>query len=221
MCQQTPVVAMDQIHLTFGRQEVLKDFSLVIEPGEKVLLTGPSGSGKSSILKCILGLLVPQSGGIRLFGEAVTGRTIWGLRQRLAYVGQEPDLGEGTVREVFERPFGFRANAALRGNLSRLPEWLARFDLPEAVLDKDLAMLSGGEKQRVALISAVLLDRSLILLDEASSALDTANKEAVAAFFLASEALTVVSIAHDTEWRRFATRVVEVGVRANPARGVA
>lgn len=204
------VVEIKHITVAFEGREVLSDFSLAVAQGEKIAITGPSGSGKSTILRCMLGLVVPQAGTVRLFGETVSGKTIWDLRQHLAYVGQEPDMGDGTVREVLERPFAFKANAHLHDNLKQRTAWFARFNLPEGLLDKDMATLSGGEKQRVALVSAGLLGRSLILLDEASSALDKANKETVAAFFGEAEGLTVVSIAHDSAWRSFSDRVIEL-----------
>jgi putative ABC transport system ATP-binding protein len=209
-------IEIDHVGVRYDGRWVLKDFSLGLARGEKVTLTGPSGAGKSTVLRCVLGLVVPQEGSVRVFGRPVDERHVWQVRRQLAYVAQEPDLGAGTAREVLERPFHYKANAPLRGNLGRTIELLERFCLPAPLLDKEIATLSGGEKQRIALISAILLDRPVVLLDEASSALDRENKQAVAGFFREVRDLTVLSVSHDTEWQAFSERVVHL---SRPADG--
>ncbi len=203
-------VQLNELNVAFDGQPVLKNLSLSVGHGEKVTLTGPSGSGKSTVLRCILGLVVPDSGTITILGEPVTRHNIWQKRRHIAYVAQEPDLGTGSVKEVIETPFTFRANAGLRDNLARLPEIMERFNLPQTLLEKQIMRLSGGEKQRIALVIAILLDRPIVLLDEASSALDTKNKQAVAEYFKQAANTTVISVAHDTEWLGFATRVIDM-----------
>jgi ABC-type iron transport system FetAB ATPase subunit len=203
-------VQLNKLNVAFDGQPVLKNLSLSVHHGDKVTLTGPSGSGKSTVLRCILGLVMPDSGTITIFGEPVTRHNIWQKRRDIAYVAQEPDLGTGSVKEVIETPFFFRANAGLRDSLDRLPEIMERFNLPQPLLDKQITRLSGGEKQRIALVIAILLDRPIVLLDEASSALDTKNKQAVTEYFRQADSTTVLSVAHDTEWLEFATRVVDM-----------
>ncbi|NLF31500.1 MAG: ABC transporter ATP-binding protein [Planctomycetes bacterium] len=193
---------------------VVRGFDLPIRPGEKVTLTGPSGSGKSTVLKCVLGLVVPTEGEVRVLGRPVDTEHVWLLRRRMAYVAQEPDLGAGTAREVLHRPFAYRANGPLRANLQRVPSLMERFGLAAELLDKPVSALSGGEKQRIALVSAILLDRDILLLDEASSALDKANKQAVAACLREADALTVLSVSHDVEWADFSNRVVDMADRS-------
>lgn len=211
-----PAVEIDSLGVRYDGRWVLRGLSLQVDAGENVAITGPSGSGKSTVLRCIMGLAAWQEGEIRLFGEAVTGHSIWRLRARMAYVAQEPDLGRGSVREVIERPFAYKANAALRGNLSRTGELMDRFHLPTALLGKRMADLSGGEKQRIALVSAILLDRDVILLDEASSALDKDNKQAVGRYLQDANGLAVLSVSHDAEWAGFSSRVVDFALHGSP-----
>ena len=203
-------IEIDNLSVNYDGQWVMRGFDLEVEAGAKVALTGPSGSGKSTVLKCILGLVEAREGSIRVFGNLVDDHGVWGARRSLAYVAQEPDLGAGSVRQAIERPFEFKANADLRGNLKRLASLFDRFNLDPVLLDKAGTSLSGGEKQRIALIVAVLLDRPILLLDEASSALDQTNKQAVAEFIREAAELTVLSVAHDTEWLDFADRVVHL-----------
>jgi len=203
-------IEVDRLGVCYDGRWVLRDFSLRLGRGEKVVITGPSGTGKSTVLRCVLGLVMPQEGSVHVFGQAMDGHHVWELRRQLAYVAQEPDLGSGTAREVIDHPFEYKANASLRGNLERLGELLERFNLPPSLMDKDMSALSGGERQRIALVSAILLDRSIILLDEASSALDKDNKQAVVSFFQQARELTVLAVSHDTEWQGFSDQVVEL-----------
>lgn len=203
-------IEIKDLSVQFDGQWVLRDFSLKLACGEKITLSGPSGSGKSTVLRCIMGLAVPSEGSIHILGEPINDHTIWNIRHQLAYVAQEPDLGVGLVRDIIERPFSFRANHESRKNLGRLPEMMQRFNLSSSLLDKQMSTLSGGEKQRIALIIAILLGRSVILLDEASSALDKDNKQAVADYFRQAQKITVLSVSHDVEWLGFAIREINM-----------
>ncbi len=205
------------LDIRFGEQVVLRDFSLSLGPGEKALLTGPSGCGKSTVLRCFLGFVVPDAGSVRVEGVEISADTVWRLRRHVAYVGQEPDLGTGTAAQALERPFHYRANAGLRRNLDRIPELFEQFHLSRDLLHKDVGALSGGEKQRIALVSALLLDRRIFLLDEVTSALDRAGKQTVADYFRRREDATALIVAHDPEVFSFVQRVVEVP--CHPRRG--
>lgn len=210
-------VRISKLGILLDGQWILRGFDLTIAPGEKVSLTGASGSGKSTVLKSILGFVAPREGSIRVFGRLLDGRSVWDIRRDVAYVAQEPDFGAGTAREVIEQPFAYKANAALRKHLERLPEIMEQFNVSQALLTKELSTLSGGEKQRFALISAILLGRQLILLDEASSALDRQNKQAVADFFRQATHLSVLSVAHDTGWMNFTDREVNLTRHGTPS----
>jgi len=143
---------INRLTIRLDGQTVLEDFSLSVPTGRKALLTGPSGCGKSTVLRCLLGFVTPEAGSVRIGGELLAAETVWRVRRHMAYVGQEPDLGVGVVRHIIEQPFHYRANAALRGNLGRVPELFDAFGLARTLLDKSIGDLSGGEKQRVALI---------------------------------------------------------------------
>lgn len=215
---EAKTLEITDVTVRFEGRAVLKDFSMSLGAGEKALLTGPSGGGKSTVLRCLLGFVAPETGSVRVEGEPLTAETVWHLRRRLAYVGQEPELGAGTANEILERPFHYRANAGLRDNLKRVPELFERFGLARYLLDKETGDLSGGEKQRVALIAAILLDRPIFLLDEVTSALDRAGKEVVADYFRSRRDATVLLVAHDPDLFSFADQVVPVG-RGRSRRG--
>lgn len=205
-------IEIHDVCIKHGARYILRDFSLSVNEGEKVLLNGSSGCGKSTVLKAISGLVVPCRGSISIYGQTLNGHDIWHIRRLMAYVQQEPELGTGSVKTILEQPFSYKANHALKKNLERLPELMHIFNFNTKLLDKDASTLSGGEKQRVAIISAILLDRKIILLDEASSALDKANKAAVAEHFSASGA-TILMASHDSQWVSFADRTVEMNAQ--------
>ncbi|UCD50815.1 MAG: ATP-binding cassette domain-containing protein [Phycisphaerales bacterium] len=198
------------VTVRFDGQTVLDHFSMALEAGEKALLTGPSGCGKSTVLRCLLGFVAPEAGSIHIEGKLLNAHTVWTLRRHLAYVGQEPELGTGTVNEILERPFHFHANAPLRANLHRVPQLCEQFGLAQSLLRKEPGDLSGGEKQRIALISALLLDRTVFLLDEVTSALDRASKRIVLDYFQSRNDVTTLFVAHDSEWFAFADQTIEM-----------
>lgn len=203
------MIDIENIKIAYGSQVVVRDFSMSVSTGEKVVLAGASGSGKSSILRSLLGFVVPDAGQISVDLSRLDEKTIWSVRRRMAYVGQEPDLGEGSVQQVIDHCFSFKANHSLGKNLSRLSGLLEQFSLDESILAKDVSELSGGEKQRMALILALLLDRPVLLLDEISSAMDRQCTEATADYLRDSDK-TVLLVTHDEALLGAADRVVDL-----------
>jgi len=197
--ERAAAIEISELTVRFDNRNIVEKFSMRVEAGRKVHLQGRSGSGKSTLLRCVLGFVAPQGGAVRIEGELLNGRSVWGLRRRLVYVPQEANLGTGSVREAFERPFHYHANAHLKSNLKRVEGLMERFLLSPELLDKDVTTISGGEKQRVALITGVLLDRSIFLLDEPTSALDKAGKKAVGDYVQSREDIAVLFATHDAD----------------------
>jgi ABC-type iron transport system FetAB ATPase subunit len=152
--------------------EILHDISFSVERGRALTLVGPSGSGKSSVLRCLNRLVEPTSGTVRFDGRDIRSFDPTDLRCRVALVMQTPVMFEGTVRDnLCIRPVG------VRGDFSegRLGATLEEVGLDSQLLDRDAATLSGGEKQRVTIARALLRDPQALLLDEPTSALDPPN----------------------------------------------
>jgi putative ABC transport system ATP-binding protein len=208
----TEAIEIQGLTMQVAQQVLFKDLTLSVSKGSKVLVSGPSGSGKSTLLKSLLGFTQASSGRILLDGTELSAATVWRLRRSLAYVAQEPDLGAGTVQEILERPYAYHANRPMRRQLACLPDCLAQFHLTPDVLAKGIASLSGGEKQRIALISAVLLDRPIYFLDEVTSALDRSCKQAALDFFLGDNDRTVLLVSHDPDVQQRVDQVIDLGV---------
>ncbi len=205
-----PSIEIKNITVRFEGKMILEDFSLHVNSGEKVVLTGESGLGKSTVLRSVLGFVIPVEGSIFINGQPLSPETVWRLRTFLAYVPQEPNLGSGPLREWLERPFTYRANSGLRKNLDRIPELFDRFLLSMDLLEKEVSTLSGGEKQRVALVSAILLDRKIFLLDEPTSALDDSNRDRMMDYLRSIPDRAVLAVSHDPALLALADRVVRL-----------
>ena len=196
---------------------VLDKFNLQIAKGSRVALIGGSGSGKSTVLKLLLGLYTPKEGQISIFGTDTGTVSLKSLRNVFAYVPQDSFLFPETVGEnivgndkITDLP---RLEKACRdaGILDFIQGLPVGFD---SVLAESAENISGGQKQRIALARAFYLDAPIILFDEATSALDPATE---AAIFKSFDALakdkTVIMVAHRASAVEFCDTVIEMGVQ--------
>jgi ATP-binding cassette subfamily B protein len=176
-------IAFDGVTIDLGRGQVLRSASFAIAPGEHVALVGPSGSGKSTIADLLLRLLDPDDGTITLDGHDLRDVALEDLRRHVALVDQEPFLFYATVADNirYARPDatmddvrGAARAAGLEDLLSRLPDGIA------TVVGERGAALSAGERQRIAIARALLVNPSVLVLDEPTAALDPASERNVA-----------------------------------------
>jgi putative ABC transport system ATP-binding protein len=195
----TALIRFDHVTVTVHNKILLGDLSFTLNAGAKAVFRGPSGSGKSTVLKSLLGLYPLTQGAIFFRDHSLNPVTVRTIRTSSVYIGQEPILGGDTVREVLLLPFRFKAHRGCHPAESQVIEVLDRLHLPADILNRPCSRVSGGEKQRIALARGMLLEKSLYLLDEVTSALDAQSKRAVFDV-LADPGLTVLSVAHDEEW---------------------
>lgn len=205
-----PILEWDHVTAAVGDTVILSDFSLRAEEGERLLLYGPSGIGKSSVLKSVLGFIPVREGEIRCCGEALEKRTIWDIRKRIAYIPQNPDIGEGTISSIIDTVFGYKCNGE-GPKKERIIELFSEFQIPGSFLEKEFGELSGGEKQRVAVVIGLLLERTVYFLDEITASLDGDLKQTVIRYFTSLTGTTQFIVSHDPEWTKIdGIRVVEL-----------
>ena len=203
-------ISIEALELRQGDSTLFSHLTLALDPGEKVALTAPSGYGKSTLMRCLLGFVPIYQGRIRIFGTELTPRSAWQLRSRMAYVDQEPDLGDDSVDAFLARPFSYKKNQHLHFDSARVTALMSQLHLPHSLRNKKTNALSGGEKQRVALIGALLLKRDILLVDEPTSALDQETAIAVVDLLNTMRNLTLVAIAHDQSLTTAVDRTIDL-----------
>ncbi len=192
----------------------LTEASVTLEPGEFLGIAGPSGSGKTTFIDMLVGLLPPQSGGITLDGEALEGPMLGGWRQGIAYVAQDSFLFHDTVRrnlawgnDVEDEAAMWRALAAtgVDGVVRRLERGL------DTVVGERGTLMSGGERQRIAIARALLRSPRLLVLDEATNAIDPVSEADLLARLAALEPRPmIIMVAHRAESLAHCDRVLEI-----------
>jgi putative ABC transport system ATP-binding protein len=177
-----PLIRLDSVSFGFDERTLFSDLSGTIGAGEIIVVRGPSGSGKSSLLRLLCRLEEPTSGRLRYKATPYDEWDPPRLRREIAYVQQSPTVVPATVRENLLVPFGFAVNADLdRPTDAELTERLADFRLDDAPLSQAAATLSVGQRQRLCLVRTFLLRPRVLLMDEPTSALDDESAELVLA----------------------------------------
>ena len=192
------MITIENLSFQYGENPILKDLSLQFKKGGKYALTGPSGCGKSTLLKLLLGWLPDYGGAIRFDGRDARDFTPEQLQQQMSYIEQNVFLFNSTIRdnitlgETFtdEQMEKALRDSALVGDLASMPDGL------DTIVGEEGGNLSGGQKQRVAIARALIHDRSILLVDEGTSALDQKNADIVEKSLLANPELTLILVSH-------------------------
>lgn len=192
------MIEFKHICLSFEKKTIFNDFNLKVEEGEKIIISGKSGKGKSTLLKILMGYADIESGQVIYKGKIIEGKEFNKLRHEFAYVNQDVSIENGKVGQVFEHIKSYKHNG-LESKDKIKPNLFEIFELSEDLLSKEIEDLSGGERQRLGLILSIMLDRSVYLLDEVTSALDMELKEKTVAYFALCKK-TVIVVSHDSVW---------------------
>lgn len=201
------MIEFRNLSLSFDERVLFSKYSLKITKNEKVLFNGPSGKGKTTLIKMLLGFIKPQSGEIFVDGVRLSGTTVNAIRKRIAYISQDADIPRGVVKEVFQEVFSFQANRQRHYDEEVLNKWLEMLSLPKDTPEKTVDSLSGGERQRLAFIMGMLLDREIWILDEITTGLDQELKQKLVEIVLSYEK-TVLIISHDEIYEKHGLREV-------------
>lgn len=156
---------------SFGKMKALDGISVRMNAGQAISLVGPNGSGKTTFLKCLLGLVIPDSGDVTLNGEHILGH--WDYRRQVGYmpqIGRYPD--NMRVGQVFDMVREIR-----RGTFEREDDDLLRAFEVEKFAHKTMRSLSGGTRQKVSACLAFLFDPDVLILDEPTAGLDPLASE--------------------------------------------
>ncbi len=158
---------------------LLRGACMAISPGVRMAVTGPSGAGKTLLLRA-LALLDPlDEGAIQWKGRNVAGDAVPAYRREVVYLHQRPSLFEGSVEANLRQPFSLKVNRGRSFDRRKVLGLLDRIGRPASLLDSSSRDLSGGEAQIVALLRALQFGPSILLLDEPTTSLDDATAQAI------------------------------------------
>lgn len=191
-----PIFDVQGLGYKNGKNQILHDMTVQIAKGANLTIAGPSGSGKSTFLRLLATLLTPTSGTVMFNGKDQSTYPKPLYRQQVSYCFQQPTLFGETVRDNLAFPF------EIRGQNFDEQKALAALDsveLTAKMLDQPIIELSGGEKQRVALVRNLLFKPQVLLLDEISAGLDVDTKGVVHRLIQSyrESGVTVLSVTHD------------------------
>ena len=194
-------IVFDRVSFSYHEEgeDVLKDFSLTIRPGEKVALIGLSGSGKSTVMKLLFRLYDVTSGSIRIDGQDIASVTQGSLRQSMSMVPQDPTLFHRSIADNIAYTWEYGEEKRKRekeekkeenhrdtqriqraARLAHAHDFIAQ--LPQGydtLVGERGVKLSGGERQRVTLARAIYAERSIFVMDEATSSLDSESEKMI------------------------------------------
>jgi subfamily B ATP-binding cassette protein MsbA len=173
-------VSMENVNFTYdSRKEVLHDINFQAEPGTVTALVGPSGAGKSTIIGLIAAFYVPKTGRVLVDGVDLATAQLASYRTQLGVVLQETFLFDGTIREnvAFARPDASHEEVLAACRVARVDEFAESFEKSyDTIVGERGVKLSGGQKQRVSIARAILADPRILILDEATSSLDSESE---------------------------------------------
>lgn len=192
------ILEIKDLYYEVENTNILNGISISVDQGDCISLVGQSGSGKSTLMKLCADLIPLSKGDVWYKGKSYKEYDPLELRRQITYCIQMPHLFGESVYEDLEFPFKIRKESM---NKKKVVELLEKFNLDESFLTKEVKSLSGGEKQRIALIRNLVYRPEVLLLDEATSALDKENTQVIEQYVkeLNQKGVTVLWITHDAE----------------------
>ena len=198
------MIKLSNITLNFGQNTVFDNLSVDIELGSKCCISGPSGKGKSSVLKIIQGFLIPQSGDVYVNQLKLSDKTISSIRELISWVPQNIDLPVESGEELS------RLLKMSRKDEEKILENIEKVGLDKSFYTRSFKEISGGQKQRIVLSVCTARQKPILMLDEPTSSLDEGSVDLVVEMINSLSDVTVLSTSHNENWIRKATKVIKL-----------
>lgn len=210
------ILRVSKLKKSFGNNTVLSEVDLKLKKGETVVILGRSGTGKSVILKCIIGLILPDSGSIEIFGEDILNikqAEKSRLRIRIGFLFQSGALYDSmTVRQNLEFPIIRQPDYKKNDLTGKVEEMLENVGLAEAI-DKMPSELSGGMQKRIGLARTLMLEPEIILYDEPTTGLDPVTSNEISHLILDMQkklSVTSLIVTHDMQCAKLVSNRIVV-----------
>lgn len=202
------------VKFRYGSREIIRGISLKIAPGEMVGFVGPSGAGKTTLVNLACRFFEVSEGAVLVDGYNLSDVDVMDYRRNLGLVLQEPYLFYGTIAEniAYGKPDATRAEIVAAARAARAHDFIMRLaDAYDSLVGERGQQLSGGERQRISIARALLVDPAILILDEATSSVDTeTEREIQAALDHLVKGRTTIAIAHRLGTLRKASRLVVI-----------
>ena len=200
---QVPILEFERVTMlaTAGIVEIIKDVSLTVAVGDFVALVGPSGAGKTSLLRLMNRLSEVSSGRVLFEGEDIRQLPVVSLRRNVALVNQESRLLGMSVKETLAYPLRLQGKGSAEIAAS-VEQWAQRLNMPIDWMERTAVNLSMGQRQRVAIARTLVANPKLLLLDEPTSSQDVGYSEFLLSFLAdqaAQKKLTVIMSNHQVD----------------------
>jgi phospholipid/cholesterol/gamma-HCH transport system ATP-binding protein len=200
-----PAIEISHVAKAFGSKVVLRDFNLDVFPGENLVVMGRSGIGKTILIKCIIGLVKPDAGTLRVFGQDISKlnhHELDDIRMRIGFVFQSSALYDSmTVRQNLEFPLRRHRRKKVSRSIDDLVKEALKNVGLESAIDLMPSELSGGMRKRIGIARSLILNPEIILYDEPTTGLDPITSEEITHLILELQQkykTTSVIITHDT-----------------------
>lgn len=208
------MLSIRNLTVSRGGKILIDRFNLDLNSGELAGITGPSGCGKTTLLRTISGLITPPAGNILLDGKPVWSHGWTNFRRLVTYLNQTPVLLNNTVEFNLSQPFRYSISKSTYFDKQKAEELMLKVGLESEVLTQQTSTLSVGQKQRVCLVRALLVQPRVLLLDEPTSSLDEAATAAVEDLLIRlakDRGTSAVVVCHDNlQANRLCSRIVNL-----------
>ena len=179
-----------------GETKILNNINLDIEKGKYLTVIGPSGSGKSTFMRILASMISATSGEVLFNGKPISGIEPTEYRRKVSYAFQQPTLFGKTIKDNLAFPFEVRNQEF---DEAKVISYLKMVNLDETYIDKSVNDVSGGEKQRIAMLRNLIFPPEVLITDEVTTGLDTENKKIVHKMLeeFNKRGVTILRVTHD------------------------
>ena len=187
------MIQCKNIELTFSDKKIFKDLNFFIEQGQKVCLSGPSGIGKSTLLKILQGYVIPDRGQVMINNIILTNKTVKEIREKIIWIPQNINLPVHNGWDLLNL-------MDIPSNIDVVIRICGKLGLEKDIISKDFDQISGGQKQRIITAICLSLNKDIILMDEPTSSLDDASIYLLIKVIQSMNEKTILSASHNQLW---------------------